>query len=217
LSEEKKEAKGVSRRTFIGGTIAGLVVGAAAAYGATQMAVPPAPPPPVKEAIKGKFISLTVNGKPTTLWVDARWTLTNTLRNSLGLRGTVKGCDYGECGCCNVIIDGRAVPSCMVLAIDTDGKTVETIENVAKGGKLSPLQEAMVKHRAFQCGFCAPGFIMTTKALLDKKARPTEDEIREALSGNVCRCTGYHRIVESILIATGQKPPLERVSSGAIA
>jgi len=216
LTEEKKETKGVSRRTFISGTVAGLVVGAAAAYGATQITVPPKAPPPAKEAIKGKFIFLTVNGKPTTVWVDARWTLANTLRNELGLRGTVKGCDYGECGTCTVIVGGRAMPSCMVLAIDADGKTVETIEGVAKGGKLSPLQETMVKHRAFQCGFCGPGFIMSAKALLDKKSRPTEDEIREALSGNICRCTGYHRIVESVLIATGQKQPLERISSGTI-
>jgi carbon-monoxide dehydrogenase small subunit len=218
--EEKKEAKsGVSRRTFIGGTITGLVVGAAAAYGATTM-MPAGPKPPVgapKEAIKGKSISLTVNGKATSLWVDARWSLANTLRNSLGLRGTVKGCDYGECGSCTVIVDGRAMPSCMVLAIDADGRTIQTIEGVSEGGKLSALQETMIKHRAFQCGFCGPGFIMSAKALLDKKSRPTEDEIREALSGNICRCTGYHRIVESLLIATGQKQPLERISSGTIA
>jgi carbon-monoxide dehydrogenase small subunit len=224
MSEEKKEATqeakiGVSRRTFIGGTIAGLVVGAAAAYGATTMTVPEVKPPSAapKEAIKGKFISLTVNGKSTSLWVDVRWSLANTLRNSLGLRGTVKGCDYGECGACTVIVDGRAVPSCMVLAVDADGRTVQTIEGVSEGGKLNTLQETMVKHRAFQCGFCGPGFIMSAKALLDKKSRPTEDEIREALSGNICRCTGYHRIVESVLIATGQKQPLERISSGAIA
>jgi len=217
MSEEKKEEKpGVSRRRFIQGTVAGLVVGAAAAYGATTLTMPAPPAAPPKEPITGKIISFTINGKPTTLWVNARWSLTDTLRNELGLRGTVKGCDYGECGCCNVIVDGKAVPSCMMLAIEMDGKNVETIENLAKGGKLSALQEAMVKHRAFQCGFCAPGFIMSTKALLDKKARPTEDEIREALSGNICRCTGYHRIVESVLIATGQKEPLPRISSGAI-
>jgi len=217
MSEEKKESKpGVSRRSFITGTVAGLIVGAAATYGATTLTVPPKPLVPAKEPIKGKFVSFTVNGKPTTLWVDARWSLADTIRNELGLRGTVKGCEYGECGCCNVIVNGKVQPSCMTLAVDIDGKNVETIENLAKGGKLSRLQEVMATHRAFQCGFCAPGFIMSAKALLDKKARPTEDEIREALSGNICRCTGYHRIVESVLIATGQKEPLPRITSGVI-
>jgi aerobic-type carbon monoxide dehydrogenase small subunit (CoxS/CutS family) len=197
----KSKTGNVSRRGFVKGAVAGLIVGAAATYGATQVAMPKKPAVAAEGLMEGKMITLTVNGETMTLWANARWTLNNVIRNELNLKGTVTGCELGECGACTVIMNGSAVPSCMVLAVDADGATVETIEGLSTGGELHPLQKSFIKNRGFQCGFCTPGNIMAAKALLDKNSNPTEDEVREALSGNICRCTGYVRIVESVLDA----------------
>lgn len=143
-------------------------------------------------------ITLTVNGDEYQLAVDPRRTLLEVLREELHLTGTKKNCNEGECGACTVIMDGKAVSSCLVLAVQAKDKKIETIEGLARGGKLHPLQEAFVKHGGLQCGFCTPGMIMSAKALLDKNPRPTEEEIKTAISGNLCRCTGYVKIVESI-------------------
>jgi carbon-monoxide dehydrogenase small subunit len=148
-------------------------------------------------------VSMTVNGKSVTKEVPARTLLVGFLRDNLGLTGTHVGCDTSQCGACNVHIDGKCVKSCTVLAAAADGASVTTIEGLAKGDQLHPMQAAFKEHHALQCGFCTPGMIMTGVALANEKANPTETEIREYLEGNFCRCTGYHNIVKAI--ETGAK------------
>ncbi len=143
-------------------------------------------------------IELTVNGKRRRFDVEANTLLLNLLRDELYLTGTKYGCGIGECGACTVHLNGEAVLSCMVLAVDADGGRVDTIEGMADGDKLDPIQEAYLEEGAVQCGFCTPGFIMSTKALLRENPDPTEDEIREYLKGNLCRCTGYVNIVKAV-------------------
>lgn len=144
-------------------------------------------------------IKLRVNGDAYALQVDSRRTLLEVLREQLGLTGTKEMCNKGDCGGCTVILDGKAVLSCMMLAVEADGKEVLTIEGLAdKGYQLHPLQKAFVDHGAIQCGYCTPGFIMSAKVLLDRNLDPTPDEIKGAISNNICRCTGYVQIVEAI-------------------
>jgi len=143
-------------------------------------------------------IELTINGKRRRFDVEANKLLLNLIRDEMHLTGTKYGCGIGECGACTVHLNGEAVLSCMVLAVDADGGCVDTIEGVADGGKLDPIQEAYLEEGAVQCGFCTPGFIMSTKALLRENPEPTEDEIREYLKGNLCRCTGYVNIVKAV-------------------
>ena len=152
-----------------------------------------------------RTIQLKVNGDYYETVVDDRRTLLEVLRESLGLTGAKKGCDEGDCGACTVLLDGKAVPSCLVLAVEAQGKDITTIEGLAQGGKLHPIQEAFVKYGALQCGYCTPGMIMSAKALLDKNPKPTEDEIRMAIAGNLCRCTGYVKIIEAIQAAAAGK------------
>ncbi len=149
-------------------------------------------------------ISLKVNGETYDLLVDDRRTLLDVIRDQIGLTGTKKACDSGECGACTVIKDGKSVVSCLVLAVECQGAEVETIEGLAKGGVLHPIQKAFVEHGAIQCGYCTPGMIMSSKALLAENPKPTEQEVRVGISGNLCRCTGYVKIVEAILAASGQ-------------
>jgi len=143
-------------------------------------------------------IKLIVNGDPYQIVVKSHHTLLKVLREQLGLTGAKVGCENGECGACTVIMNGAAVNSCQVLAPEADGAVIETVEGLSRDGKLHPLQEAFVEHNAIQCGFCTPGMLMSAKALLDRIPHPTEDEIRSAIVGNLCRCTGYVRIVEAI-------------------
>ncbi len=143
-------------------------------------------------------IRIEVNGVSRKAFVEPTLTLVNFLRDHLGLTGTKKSCDSGNCGACTVILDGKAVNSCLILAAETDGHSVTTIEGLQKNETLHPLQEAFVKYGAIQCGFCSPGMILTAKALLDQNPSPSEDQIREALAGNLCRCTGYSKIIEAI-------------------
>jgi carbon-monoxide dehydrogenase small subunit len=145
-----------------------------------------------------------INGEDYELAVDPRRTLLEVLREEVGLTGTKKGCDEGDCGACTVIIDGKAVTSCLVLAVEAQGKEILTIEGLAEDGELHPVQKAFVEYGAIQCGFCTPGMVMSAKALLDGKPHPTEEEVRAGIAGNLCRCTGYAKIVEAIL-ATSQK------------
>jgi aerobic carbon-monoxide dehydrogenase small subunit len=146
-------------------------------------------------------ISLTVNGEAVEREVEARTLLVHFVREQLELTGTHIGCDTTSCGACTVVLDGRPVKSCTVFAVQANGRKLETIESVAAGGKLHPVQEGFWEKHGLQCGFCTPGMIMTAKSLLEKKARPTEAEIREGISGNICRCTGYNKIVEAIQYA----------------
>jgi carbon-monoxide dehydrogenase small subunit len=146
-------------------------------------------------------IQITVNGDPYELSVDPRQSLLDALRNAIGLRGTHRGCDSGDCGACTVLLNGRPVASCLVLAVDADGATITTIEGLAQGDRLHPLQAAFVAHGAIQCGFCTPGMIMAAFALLEEHPHPTEAQVRAGLAGNLCRCTGYAKIVEAVLSA----------------
>jgi carbon-monoxide dehydrogenase small subunit len=148
-------------------------------------------------------ITLTVNGANERLDVPSNMTLLQMLRERLALTGTKNGCEAGECGACTVLVDGEPVNSCMMLAVEADGREVLTVEGVAPEGRLSSLQEAFVEHNAVQCGFCTPGMLMSAHALLQRNPRPTEAEIKEALVGNLCRCTGYVRIVDAIQAAAG--------------
>lgn len=150
------------------------------------------------------IVSLTVNGAKERLDVPSNMTLLQMLREKLALTGTKNGCEAGECGACTVLLDGEPVNSCMVLAVEADGREVITVEGLAPEGGLSPLQEAFVEHNAVQCGFCTPGMLMSATALLQRNPEPTEKEIREALVGNLCRCTGYVRIVDAVQAAVGK-------------
>lgn len=144
-------------------------------------------------------VKLTVNGETYELEVDNRRTLLEVIREDLNLLGTKKICDMGECGSCTVLLDGMAVNSCLTLAVNAHGKKIETIEGVAQGGTLHPIQEEFVAKGAVQCGFCSPGMILTVKAFLEKNPNPSKEEAEMAIAGNFCRCTGYIRIVDAIL------------------
>jgi carbon-monoxide dehydrogenase small subunit len=148
-----------------------------------------------------KQVKLTVNGTLYELSVKPWETLVDVLRDDLGLTGTKEGCGLGECGACTVIMDGKAVNSCLVLAAEADGKQITTIEGLADDDRLHPIQEAFVEHGGLQCGFCTPGMIMSAKALLDENPNPSEEDIRRGIAGNFCRCTGYTKIIESIKAA----------------
>jgi carbon-monoxide dehydrogenase small subunit len=148
-----------------------------------------------------KEINLKVNNQPYRLAVPPHRTLLEVIREDLGLTGTKEGCGLGDCGACTVLMDGQTVNSCLVLAAEADGKEITTIEGLAEGDRLHPIQQAFVDHGGLQCGFCTPGMILSAKALLDKNPHPTEEEIRQGISGNLCRCTGYTKIIESIKAA----------------
>jgi len=143
-------------------------------------------------------ITVEINGTVNQLKVMPHHTLAVVIREQLGLLGTKISCGEGECGACTVILDGKAVNSCMVLAPEVDGCSILTIEGLAKNGELHPIQTAFIKEGAVQCGFCTPGMVMSTKALLDENPTPAEEQVREALAGNLCRCTGYHRIINAV-------------------
>jgi len=148
--------------------------------------------------MKMKSITTTINRKKYNVEVHPNQTLLDFLREELGLTGTKRGCEIGECGACTVILDGDAVNSCLVLVPQIDGKEVVTIEGLANGDELHPLQKAFLDHDAAHCGYCTPGMLMSAKALIDKNPAPNEEEIRTAISGNLCRCTGYVQIVDAI-------------------
>ena len=147
-------------------------------------------------------VSLTVNGEARTIEVEPRRLLVHAIREDLGLTGTHVGCDTSNCGACTVHLDGQAVKSCTVLAVQADGSEVTTIEGLASDGQLHPVQEALWEHHGLQCGYCTPGMIMAGADLIAKNPDPTEHEVREALAGNLCRCTGYHNIVKAVLAAS---------------
>jgi len=148
-------------------------------------------------------VKVSVNGRPTEATVEPRLTLADYLRERCGLKGTHLGCEHGACGACTVLVDGHAMRSCLMFAVQADGSEVTTVEGIASDdGELSPVQAALRECHGLQCGFCTPGFVMSITALLRDNPRPTHEEIREGLSGNFCRCTGYQGIVEAIMEAT---------------
>ncbi|TKJ42383.1 (2Fe-2S)-binding protein [candidate division LCP-89 bacterium B3_LCP] len=143
-------------------------------------------------------IELTINGEFIKLDIPANWRLIDVLRRDLSMTGTHEGCGEGDCGACTVLVNGQAVSSCLMLAVEANGCEIQTIEGLADGDILHPIQEAFIEVGAIQCGFCTPGMIMTSKALLDKHADPSEEVIRRTLAGNLCRCTGYEKIVSAV-------------------
>lgn len=151
--------------------------------------------------MSGVHVSTTVNGDAVEYVCPAGETLLDSLRNRLGLTGAKEGCGTGDCGACSVTVDGRLVCSCLVLGVEADGRDITTIEGLADGPNLHPLQSRFIEHAALQCGVCTPGFLVAAKALLDRNSDPTEEEIRYALAGNLCRCTGYDKIVRAVAAA----------------
>ena len=188
----------ISRRLFVEGTGAGLVA-ATVPLSAQQTATAPAAP----AAAPRTAIRLTVNGEARSLDVEDRWTLVDVLRDHLQLTGTKIGCDRGECGACTVLVNGKPVYACSQLAVWMDGRTVQTIEGLAQGTKLDPLQEAFIEHDAPQCGYCTSGQLMAAKALLNENPKPTRDQVRAGLTGNLCRCSNYNHYVEAVMAAAG--------------
>jgi aerobic carbon-monoxide dehydrogenase small subunit len=160
------------------------------------------------------ILKLHVNGEEFEVLAATHKTLLEVLREDLGLTGTKRGCDLGTCGACTVLIDGKPQLSCLILAVSTQGKEITTIEGLAQNGELHPLQKAFVEKGAIQCGFCTPGMILTAKAFLNEHPHPSEAEVRQAISGNLCRCTGYVKIVEAIISVDRESFPLKGRGQG---
>jgi aerobic-type carbon monoxide dehydrogenase small subunit (CoxS/CutS family) len=155
------------------------------------------------EAVRSKTVTVEVNGVDFEREVDARRLLIHFVRDDLGLTGSHIGCDTGNCGACSMIVDGTLLKSCMLLAVQADGAKIETVEGLADGDELTPLQRAFSDHHALQCGYCTPGMLMSATALLRQNKNPSDEEIRKAIQGNLCRCTGYVNIIEAIKAASG--------------
>jgi aerobic-type carbon monoxide dehydrogenase small subunit (CoxS/CutS family) len=197
----KKSSKGVTRRGFLAG-VGTAVVSSAVLGPALDKADAAGIRATRPDALED--ITLTVNGARYQLAVEPRWTLAEVLRDHLGLTGTKIGCNAGECGACTVMMEGKAVYSCSQLAVWMNGKNITTVEGLAAGGKLDPLQQSFLENDAPQCGFCTSGQLMAAKALLTRNPSPTREEVQRGLAGNLCRCSNYNRIVESVL-AAGRK------------
>jgi aerobic carbon-monoxide dehydrogenase small subunit len=146
-------------------------------------------------------VSAVINGEPTEFLCETQQTLLDSLRDEIGLTGSKEGCASGDCGACSVIVDGRLMCSCLMLACEADGKDITTIEGIAQGDHLHPIQQKFLEHAALQCGFCTPGLIVASKALLDENPNPTEEEARYWLAGNLCRCTGYDKVIRAVMDA----------------
>jgi len=192
----------ISRREFVETTGAGLVVATSVPLIVQEASAQEAAPSTPRTSIK-----LVVNGTEHRAEVEDRWTLVEVLRDHWGLTGTKIGCDRGECGACTVLLDGKPVYSCSQLAVWANGRTVQTVEGLARNENLHPLQEAFIEHDGPQCGYCTSGQLMSAKALLDHNPHPTADEVRAAMTGNICRCSNYNRYVESVLAASSALAP----------
>ena len=158
----------------------------------------------VERPVDRHVIALQVNGERTELLLPVHKTLLEVLREDMQLTGTKHGCELGECGTCTVLVDGRPELSCLVLPIQIEGRAITTVEGLANGAQLHPLQQAFAELGAAQCGYCTPGILLASKSLLDSNGRPSRDEIREALAGNLCRCTGYQKILDAVELAAGR-------------
>ncbi len=192
----------VTRRGFLEGTGAALVVAGVPTLGTAEIS-PATVVAQEAAAVPQTTIRVTVNGNRERVEVEDRWTLNELLRDHFGLTGSKIGCNRGECGACTVLLDGEPVYSCSTLAVWADGREIVTVEGLENDGDVSPLQQAFMDHNAPQCGFCTPGQLMTATALLDRNPRPTTAEVREAMVGNLCRCSNYNAIVEAVLAAAG--------------
>jgi xanthine dehydrogenase YagT iron-sulfur-binding subunit len=198
----------ISRREFVETTGAGLVVATSVPLTAQEVSAQElsAQEAAVPAAAPRTSIKLVVNGTEHRAEVEDRWTLVELLRDHLALTGTKIGCDRGECGACTVLLDGKPVYSCSQLAVWANGRTVQTVEGLARNQHLHPLQEAFIEHDGPQCGYCTSGQLMSAKALLDRNPHPTADEVRAAMTGNICRCSNYNRYVEAVLAAAASAP-----------
>jgi aerobic-type carbon monoxide dehydrogenase small subunit (CoxS/CutS family) len=210
-----KTKQQISRRRFLEGT--GVAVVAATAAPAIQAQSPGAVATKIvaDPAVPRTTIRETVNGAAQRVEVEDRWTLVELLRDHLQLTGTKIGCDRGECGCCTVLMDGKPVYSCSNLAVWADGRAIQTVEGLARDGHLDPLQQAFMDHDAPQCGFCTSGQLMAAKALVNSNPHPTADEVRAAMTGNLCRCSNYNRYVEATLAATAAAGPPTAARNGS--
>jgi aerobic-type carbon monoxide dehydrogenase small subunit (CoxS/CutS family) len=199
---ENESSQGFTRRGFLSGVgtavVSSAVLGRTLTPAAEAQTLRAAKPPALED------VTLHVNGKTYQITVEPRWTLAEVLRDHLALTGTKIGCNAGECGACTVIVDDKAVLSCSQLAVWMNGKKITTVEGLAAEGRLDPLQQAFIDHDAPQCGYCTSGQLMSAKSLLMRNANPTREQVQHALTGNVCRCSNYNRIVESVL-AAGKK------------
>ncbi|HZQ48918.1 MAG TPA: (2Fe-2S)-binding protein [Candidatus Dormibacteraeota bacterium] len=166
----------------------------------------------IEREVERVLLRLDVNGEPAELHVPVHKTLLEVLREDMGLTGTKHGCELGECGTCTVLVDGRPELSCLVLPVQVEGRKITTIEGLADGSELDPLQQAFADLGAAQCGYCTPGILLASRALLNENPKPSRDEIREALAGNLCRCTGYVKILEAVELASASPRP--RLSAG---
>ena len=195
--------KKISRRLVVQGTGAGIVAATVPleAQAAPQAAAAPAPAPVPRTSIR-----LTVNGQARNVEVEDRWTLVELLRDHLQLTGTKIGCDRGECGACTVLVDGKAVYSCSQLAVWMDGRTVQTVEGLARGENLDPLQEAFIAQDGPQCGYCTSGQLMAAKAVMNENPKPTRDQVRAGMTGNICRCSNYNHYIEAVMAAVNGTP-----------
>ncbi len=198
-AEVTKSEQELSRRAFLEAAGAAAVVAAAIPALDAQTAAAAVPAIVADPAVPRTTIGVTVNGTVHRVEVEDRWTLVELLRDHLGLTGTKIGCDRGECGACTVLLDDKPIYSCSNLAIWADGKSVVTVEGLAKNGALDPLQQAFVEHDAAQCGFCTSGQLMSAKALLAGNPHPTADQARAAMYGNLCRCANYNRYIEAVV------------------
>ena len=209
---DERESTDMSRRAFLEGTGAAVVIAAASPAALAQS------PTVAPATVPASTIRVTVNGTAHTLEVEDRWTLAELLRDHLTLTGTKLGCERGECGACTVLLDDRPVYACSQLAVWVDGRSVTTVEGLARNGVLHPLQQAFVEHDAPQCGFCTSGQLMSAKALLDRNPHPTPQDVRAALAGNLCRCANYNRYVEAVVaVGEGRTAPLADARTGGAA
>ena len=211
-----KHKSDISRRRFLEGT--GAVLAVATAGPALKVELSTANPPAIDDVALGvpsTAIRVVVNGTEHRVDAEDRWTLAELLRDHLGLTGTKIGCDRGECGACTVLLDGKPVYSCSNLAVWADGLEVQTVEGLAHGDQLDPLQQSFVEHDGPQCGFCTSGQLMSAKGLLSRNPHPTAHEIQAAMTGNICRCSNYNRYVEAVLAASAAKnAAASKVNSG---
>lgn len=213
MKNKSKPKPEMSRRTFLEGTGTALMVTTALPALAGEAAIGAQAPTALSVKVPRTAIRFTLNGTARRVEVEDRWTLAELLRDHLGLTGTKIGCDRGECGACTVLLDGKPVYSCSNLAVWMDGRSIETVEGLARNGQLTRLQQAFVEHDAPQCGFCTSGQLMAATALLRANPHPTPDQARAAMTGNLCRCANYNRYVEAV-VAAGAAP---RPSTGSSA
>ena len=214
MKKNEPKSGGLTRRDFLEGTGAVLVVAGAAPKLTAAEPRSATVARQEAEAVPRTLIRLTVNGTKHRVQVEDGGTLNELRRDQIELTGSKIGCNRGECGACTVLLDGEPIYSCSTLAVWADGRAVETVEGLERDGELTPLQQAFIDHDAAQCGFCTPGQLMTATALLERNSRPAADEVREALVGNLCRCSNYNAIVEAVL-ATAQTAGSTAGSGGA--